>query len=187
MVKKFTDIEKLANKISYHQDEPFGGIPTIAYANIFKRAKLLKTKVLLDGQGMDEQWAGYDYYLSKNNTNTIQGLNQSPFKDNVVSEYLFQYASKPEYPKPFEDELLNKQYRDIFYTKIPRALRFNDRISMAYSTELREPFLDYRLVEFAFSQPLEYKINIISFLNVVNIKNMEQLKRSKNKKKLDTR
>ncbi|WP_298880765.1 asparagine synthase (glutamine-hydrolyzing) [uncultured Polaribacter sp.] len=155
---KITDIEKLANKISYHQDEPFGGIPTIAYANIFKRAKLLKTKVLLDGQGMDEQWAGYDYYLSKNNTNTIQGLNQSPFKDNVVSEYLFQYASKPEYPKPFEDELLNKQYRDIFYTKIPRALRFNDRISMAYSTELREPFLDYRLVEFAFSQPLEYKI-----------------------------
>ena len=53
---------------------------------------------------------------------------------------------------------LNKQYRDLFYTKIPRALRFNDRVSMAYSTELREPFLDYRLVEYAFAQPYEYKI-----------------------------
>jgi asparagine synthase (glutamine-hydrolysing) len=30
---------------------------------------------------------------------------------------------------------------------------------MAYSTELREPFLDYRLVEFAFAQPEDYKIN----------------------------
>ena len=29
---------------------------------------------------------------------------------------------------------------------------------MAYSTELREPFLDYRLVEFAFSLPLDFKI-----------------------------
>ncbi|MBC7747542.1 MAG: asparagine synthetase B, partial [Methylotenera sp.] len=54
--------------------------------------------------------------------------------------------------------VLNKQYRDLFYTKIPRALRFNDRISMAYSTELREPFLDYHLVEFAFSLPLDFKI-----------------------------
>jgi asparagine synthase (glutamine-hydrolysing) len=29
---------------------------------------------------------------------------------------------------------------------------------MAHSTELREPFLDHRLVEYAFSQPLLYKI-----------------------------
>lgn len=76
----------------------------------------------------------------------------------MLSEYFLKKAEKPIYPKPFKDEILNKQYRDLFYTKIPRALRFNDRISMAFSTELREPFLDYRLVEFAFSLPLEYKI-----------------------------
>ena len=45
------------------------------------------------------------------------------------------------------------------FTKLPRALRFNDRISMRASTELREPFLDHRLVELALRQPLEHKLN----------------------------
>ena len=76
----------------------------------------------------------------------------------MLSDSFLKKAEKPIYPKPFEDEVLNKQYRDLFYTKIPRALRFNDRISMMFSTELREPFLDYRLVEFAFSLPLDFKI-----------------------------
>ena len=30
---------------------------------------------------------------------------------------------------------------------------------MAYGVELREPFLDHKLVEFAFAMPEEYKIN----------------------------
>jgi len=144
--------------LTHIQDEPCGGIPTIAYSKIFKEARDNEVIVLLDGQGMDEQWAGYDYYLKKNDQ-LIQGMKGSPFKKNVLSKEFLSKAKKPTYPNPFEDELLNKQYRDLFYTKIPRALRFNDRVSMAYSTELREPFLDYRLVEYAFAQPYEYKIN----------------------------
>ena len=144
--------------LTHIQDEPCGGIPTIAYSKIFKEARKNEVIVLLDGQGMDEQWAGYDYYLKKNDQ-LIQGMKGSPFKKNVLSKEFLSKAKKPTYPTPFEDELLNKQYRDLFYTKIPRALRFNDRVSMAYSTELREPFLDHRLVEYAFVQPYEYKIN----------------------------
>lgn len=143
--------------LTHIQDEPCGGIPTIAYSKIFKQARKDDVIVLLDGQGMDEQWAGYDYYLEKNNQ-LIQGMKGSPFKKNVLNKDFLSKAKKPIYPTPFENELLNKQYRDLFYTKIPRALRFNDRVSMAYSTELREPFLDYRLVEYAFAQPYEYKI-----------------------------
>ena len=143
--------------LTHIQDEPCGGIPTIAYSKIFKEARKDDVIVLLDGQGMDEQWAGYDYYLKKNDQ-LIQGMKGSPFKKNVLSKEFLSKAKKPSYPTPFENELLNKQYRDLFYTKIPRALRFNDRVSMAYSTELREPFLDYRLVEYAFVQPYEYKI-----------------------------
>ncbi|QTE23053.1 asparagine synthase (glutamine-hydrolyzing) [Polaribacter cellanae] len=155
---KSDEVEELSKKITHYQDEPFGGIPTLAYAKIFEQARKENILVLLDGQGMDEQWAGYDYYLKKKDTNIIQGVNKSPFKKDVLSKEFLALAEKPTYPKPFKDNLLNKQYRDLFYTKIPRALRFNDRVSMASSTELREPFLDYNLVEFAFAQPLEYKI-----------------------------
>jgi asparagine synthase (glutamine-hydrolysing) len=151
------EVPDLANKIAWQQDEPFGGIPTLAYAKIFEQARKDKVLVLLDGQGMDEQWAGYDYYTQDSEV-TIQGVTNSPYKTNMLSRSFLAIAEKPIYPKPFEDDILNKQYRDLFYTKIPRALRFNDRISMSYSTELREPFLDYRLVELAFSLPLDFKI-----------------------------
>jgi asparagine synthase (glutamine-hydrolysing) len=151
------EVPDLAQKMAWQQDEPYGGIPTLAYAKIFEQARKEGVLVLLDGQGMDEQWAGYDYYTQKNEA-TIQGVQDYPYKIQMLSDSFLSKAEKPLYPLPFDDEVLNKQYRDLFYTKIPRALRFNDRISMAFSTELREPFLDYRLVEFAFSLPLEYKI-----------------------------
>jgi asparagine synthase (glutamine-hydrolysing) len=61
-------------------------------------------------------------------------------------------------PPVFPDRLRELQYRDARYTKLPRALRFNDRISMRASTELREPFLDHRLFELALRQPLGRKI-----------------------------
>jgi asparagine synthase (glutamine-hydrolysing) len=154
---KSNEVPDFAEKMAFHQDEPYGGIPTLAYSKIFEQARKDKVLVLLDGQGMDEQWAGYDYYTQENEA-TIQGVKASPYKINMLSESFLAKAKKPVYPKPFKDEILNKQYRDLFYTKIPRALRFNDRISMAFSTELREPFLDYRLVEFAFSLPLDFKI-----------------------------
>ena len=148
----------LFSKISHNQDEPFGGIPTLAYSEIFHQAQKDGVKVLLDGQGMDEQWAGYDYYFRPKDA-TIQGTGMSnPFRKNVLIPEFANYSIKPDYPELFDNRLQNLQYRDLFYTKIPRALRFNDRISMAYSTELREPFLDHQLVEFAFSQPKKYKM-----------------------------
>jgi asparagine synthase (glutamine-hydrolysing) len=150
-------VPDFAKKMEWQQDEPYGGIPTLAYAKIFEQARKDNVLVLLDGQGMDEQWAGYDYYMQENDA-TIQGVAASPFRCNMLSDAFLSKAEKPAYRKPFEDEILNKQYRDLFFTKIPRALRFNDRISMMFSTELREPFLDYRLVEFAFSLPLDFKI-----------------------------
>ena len=152
------EVADYSEKIASYQDEPYGGIPTLAYAKIFEQARKDGVLVLLDGQGMDEQWAGYDYYTQKNEA-TIQGVKDSPYKTSMLSDAFLAQAEQPEYPKPFDDELLNKQYRDLFYTKIPRAMRFNDRVSMAFSTELREPFLDYRLVEFAFSLPIEFKIS----------------------------
>lgn len=151
------DIPSLARELTKVQYEPYGGIPTIAYYNLFRQARKDNTLVLLDGQGMDEQWAGYDYYTTSS-TSVIQGVKTSPTRVEVLNKSFVELASKPSYPQPFDNKIQNLQYRDLFYTKIPRALRFNDRVSMASSVELREPFLDYRLVEFAFAQPQEYKI-----------------------------
>lgn len=151
------EVPELTSYISRLQAEPFGGIPTLAYSKVFQKARQKGVLVLLDGQGSDEAWAGYDYYVT-NSDNLVQGVITSPVKPEALNHQVFPQLESNPYPAPFEDRILNMQYRDLFFTKIPRALRFNDRISMAYGTELREPFLDYRLVEYVFSRPLEFKI-----------------------------
>lgn len=149
-------VTQLIQKISYYQDEPFGGFPTMAYSNLFKEARNQGNIVLLDGQGMDEAWAGYDYYHN-NSGQIIQGTLSTPVRPEVFEKQFLKFSQKEIYSQPFKNKLQNLQYRDLFYTKIPRALRFNDRNSMMYGTELREPFLDYRLVELAFAQNEQLK------------------------------
>ncbi|MCC6759751.1 MAG: asparagine synthase (glutamine-hydrolyzing) [Chitinophagaceae bacterium] len=150
------NIPALALEMAIQQDEPYGGIPTIAYSQIFKHARQAGVLVLLDGQGMDEAWGGYDYYY-KTGGGIIQGSNYAPVLPATLDADFAGLATAPQYKKPFDNDLQNLQYRDIFYTKFPRALRFNDRASMLYSTELREPFLDHRLLEYAFALPKHMK------------------------------
>jgi len=57
------------------------------------------------------------------------------------------------------DKLSNFLYNQMMSTSIQTLLHFEDRNSMAHSIESRVPFLDYRLVEFAFTLPSHYKIN----------------------------
>ena len=82
----------------------------------------------------------------------------SPLRKNVLNNDFKRLSTKFAVKDIFDDNLLNTQYRDIFQTKLQRALRFNDRISMMSSTELREPFLDHSLVEYAFCLPIHLKI-----------------------------
>ena len=152
-----SEVAGLIEKVAYFQDEPFGGFPTLAYSKVFERAKQKGFLVLLDGQGMDEAWAGYDYYRSDSNS-LVQGIKSPLTRPLVLAPEFSSLAREVSYPEPFGDTLLDKQFRELYYTKIPRALRFNDRVSMMHSTELRDPFLDYRLVELAFAQKKEMKI-----------------------------
>jgi asparagine synthase (glutamine-hydrolysing) len=154
------EVPALAESVARFEDEPFGGLPTLAYARLFERARAAGVIVLLDGQGMDEQWAGYDYYLTPadDTVSLVQGTRERSVRPECLTSEVRARAERPELASPFPDRLRNLQYRDIRYTKIPRALRFNDRASMRSSTELREPFLDHRLVELALRQPPERKI-----------------------------
>jgi asparagine synthase (glutamine-hydrolysing) len=152
------DVPSLAASVAAVEDEPYGGLPTLAYARLFERARALGVPVLLDGQGMDEQWAGYDYYARQGEAPIVQGTRDAPVRPECLVPEFAALAADVRFPEPFPDRLRNLQYRDARFTKLPRALRFNDRASMRSSVELREPFLDHRLVEMALRQPLERKI-----------------------------
>ena len=48
-----------AEKITWHQDEPYGSTSIYSQWCVFEEAKRQSVKVMLDGQGADEQLAGY--------------------------------------------------------------------------------------------------------------------------------
>ena len=54
------------------------------------------------------------------------------------------------------DHLGRELRKQAFVTILPELLRYGDRSSMAHSVELRLPFLDRRLAEFAFSAPPDF-------------------------------
>lgn len=154
------EIPQLAASVQSIESEPFGGFPTLAYARLFEQARAAGVIVLLDGQGMDEQWAGYDYYekVATGRETPLQGTNHRALAPECLSPEFLHLAVPFEPHLPFPDALRNRQYLDTRFTKIPRALRFNDRVSMRSSAELREPFMDHRLFELALRQPAERKI-----------------------------
>jgi asparagine synthase (glutamine-hydrolysing) len=55
------------------------------------------------------------------------------------------------WPRVFDGWLTNVLYWELTRTRLPALLRYEDRLSMAFSIESRVPFLDHRLVEFAFA------------------------------------
>lgn len=56
------------------------------------------------------------------------------------------------------DSLFKSLYIDFHFTNLPMNLRDFDRLSMAHGVEVRSPFMDWRLVTFAFSIPSAHKI-----------------------------
>ncbi|MBN8532768.1 MAG: asparagine synthase (glutamine-hydrolyzing) [Rhizobiales bacterium] len=65
---KAEDVFQRASDITWHQDEPFGSTSIFAQWCVFEEARRAGIKVMLDGQGADEQLAGYhggfSYYMS---------------------------------------------------------------------------------------------------------------------------
>ncbi|MCC7364532.1 MAG: asparagine synthase (glutamine-hydrolyzing) [Dehalococcoidia bacterium] len=55
--------------------------------------------------------------------------------------------------EPFPDRLRNELVRWQMTTQLPEFLRYADRNSMAFSREVRLPFLDHRLAEYCFGLP----------------------------------
>lgn len=159
---KADEVPELADAVQRSQDEPFGGLPTLGMAKVHQAAREQGVTVLLDGNGMDEGWAGYEYYGRAAQVDPrkgpVQGSKSKAVREDCLNPDFAALAQPPVFEHPFMDPVLNLQYRDLTYAKIPRAMRFADRVSMMLSRELREPFLDHRLLELGFRQPENRRI-----------------------------
>ncbi|MEW6365160.1 MAG: asparagine synthase (glutamine-hydrolyzing) [Acidobacteriota bacterium] len=156
-----SEVPALMAEVQAFQDEPFGGIPTLGMARVHARARDEGVTVLLDGNGMDEAWCGYDYYTRPEGvdigTGPVQGAVSRSTPRWLAPEFA-ELASQVPGEWSSGDRLRSIQLHDLCVAKIPRAMRFADRVSMQFSRELREPFLDHRLVELGLRQRRSRKV-----------------------------
>ncbi|MGD9937924.1 MAG: asparagine synthase (glutamine-hydrolyzing) [Methanoregulaceae archaeon] len=159
------------------QDEPFGSLSIYAQYCVMRLAADQVT-VVLDGQGADEQLAGYIAYLGTYlSTLARQGR---------VARLLEEAACTLRHHRVFfvdaacqllvrrrrrgalriESEPVHRYVgtldrvlgRETASTNLPALLHYEDRNAMHFGIEARVPFLDYRVVEFLASLPLDQKV-----------------------------
>ncbi len=81
-------------------------------------------------------------------------------KDRVLSSALRKTASTaPVATRSTRSGLWDQLAFDSTVRQLPSLLRYEDRSSMAFAIETRLPFLDYRLVEFAFALPDQERLD----------------------------
>ena len=168
-----TNIKPVAQKVQYFMDEPYGGVPLLGMSVLNRMGKKNNIPVSLEGQGSDEIFAGYFSHiillmkdlLNKKKDNTILNKLKNNFQlDNKdilrTADILIKnnFGGSTDVSKVVNSSIKIKKYKtnlktieffNIFYNKLPRVLRFHDRISAGHSRELRFPFLDHNLVEYA--------------------------------------
>jgi len=74
-------------------------------------------------------------------------------------DFAFENKRNLNYTVPASHDLNGALYHDTFINGLEELLRLADRNSMAHSTEVRLPFLNYQLVEFLFTLPPHFKIH----------------------------
>jgi asparagine synthase (glutamine-hydrolysing) len=159
------------------QDEPFGSLSIYAQYCVMRLAAG-SVKVVLDGQGADEQLAGYIAYqgtylstlvrrgrfrsLLREALGTMthhRGYFANAARQLVVRRgrrALLRVDAPPVHRYAGDLDTVLRQ--ETVATNLPALLRYEDRNSMRFSIEARVPFLDYRVVEYLASLPLDQKL-----------------------------
>jgi asparagine synthase (glutamine-hydrolysing) len=142
-------------------DEAFGGYQNhhnIYIAELFKNGSYKAKKALQEyanNWGMDINSARFSVDSElKHNITSIDGT--VPVRPDLLRPDFLSAHSIQLHSKRFEST--GDAVRDAFIdylqvSKIPRNMRMKDRTSMAFGIELRVPFLDHHLVEYALNLP----------------------------------
>jgi asparagine synthase (glutamine-hydrolysing) len=147
----------------------------IPFVQLYNQVKANGTTVTLDGHGSDELFAGYPFQF----TRAINDAFPNPIKMDAIikiyrdtllknNSYFYDigthsynaFINRIKVGKQFKDldYLNNLLYQSTFETILPTLLRNYDRYSMINGVEIRMPFLDHRIVSFAFSIPWDAKL-----------------------------
>jgi asparagine synthase (glutamine-hydrolysing) len=160
--------------VLYHLDQPHGDasfMPTLRVSELAAR----HVKVVLTGDGGDELFAGYDKYagfFARNDANgpDVRGFQRAYFdsislftpqgKEDLYLPSIaarlkgldsFEAAAQPWFEEAAHFDRLNQAlYLDMQLLLSGNNLVKPDRMGMAVSIEARTPFLDWRMMEFAF-------------------------------------
>ena len=175
-------IEEMKNqieKIIWHQDMPFVSTSIFAQWSVFRKAKEIGLKVMLDGQGADELFGGddpffYSYFLELLGTKNYKRLTNELFFyflyhrhfklffstlwNEIKKDRIKGQKSSYSVPEGITGRFNRDCYSHLTYGNLESLLRYEDRNSMSHSIETRLPFLDFRIVNFIMSLSSSLKI-----------------------------
>lgn len=140
---------KIFPKILWHLDYPIKSFSAFGLWKLAEEASK-KVRVVISGEGADELFGGYIRYIK-------------PHFNHVAQLKYPSYAGMFKKAKSVSD-----QGWDEFNGNLRELLRMGDRMASAWGVENRCPFLDKRIIEFAFSLPDEYKINGLDTKVILN-------------------
>ncbi|GMN12038.1 asparagine synthase (glutamine-hydrolyzing) [Croceitalea sp. MTPC9] len=115
----------------------------------FKSAWSLKTAILLFGRLHLPRWAK-SLYRKLDGTEFVYSVNLKRYNKTTAKVPKLKFNKK--------ETRVNKMLKTQHKNGLENLLHYGDAISMMYSLESRLPFMDYKLVEFAFKLPAQYKI-----------------------------
>ena len=148
------DFLKTFNNAAKVCEAPPLSLFTLGMMKLFENINKNKIKVVLNGQGIDEIFGGYDaLYNSLNNTYIHHPSGQ------ILSDQKKLFIKKISKKLEVANNQKSKRFQLAFKTKIPKNLNQYDKISMHNSVENRSPYLTPKLASLIYKLKLNQVYN----------------------------